>query len=124
MTKRTLSGLLVGLVLVGAAWGQTSDGVVTINGGRNTILMRAPSEAFVPAAPASSKLVKIYSNLGKGKNVYNAISGNGILGPDAGQPWPQSVGCGFRPKADHIVTEIQVGRDVCPGHEYAGGQFE
>ena len=41
--------------------------------------------------------------------MYNSISGYGILGPDAGQPWPQSVGCGFRPKADHTVTEIQVG---------------
>ena len=109
MTKRTLSGLLVGLMLVGAAWGQASDGVVTINGGRNTILMRAPSEPFVPAVRASSKLVTIYSNLGKGKNVYNAISGYGILGVDAGQPWPEWVGCGFRPKADHTVTEIQVG---------------
>ena len=110
MTKRMLSGWLVGLMLAGAAWGQAAnDGVITINGGRNTILMRAPSEPFVPAVRPSSKLVEIYSNLGKGSKVYNAISGYGILGPDAGQPWPQSVGCGFRPKADHTVTEIQVG---------------
>lgn len=109
MTDRMLSGLLVGLMLAGAAWGQAAnDGVITINGGRNTILMRAPSEPFVPAVTASSNLVKIYSNLGKGSQVYNAISGYGILGPDAGQPWPESVGCGFRPKADHTVTEIQV----------------
>ena len=114
MTKRTLSGFLVGLMLVGAAWGQTSDGVVTINGGRNTILMRAPSEPFVPAAE-SPKLVKIYSNLGTGSHVYNSIAGYGILGPDAGQPWPQSVGCGFRPKADHTVTEIQVGATYVQG---------
>ena len=114
MTKRTLSGLLVGLMLVGAAWGQASDGVVTINGGRNTILMRAPSEPFVPAAE-SPKLVKIYSNLGTGSHVYNSIAGYGILGPDAGQPWPQSVGCGFRPKADHMVTEIQVGATYVQG---------
>ena len=49
------------------------------------------------------------SNLGTGKNVYNGNAGVGILGPDTGQPWPQSVGCGFRPKANHVVTEIQVG---------------
>jgi hypothetical protein len=110
MKKRMLSGWLVGLALAGAAWGQAAnDGVITINGGRNTILMRAPSEPFVPAVRPSSKLVEIYSNLGKGSKVYNAISGYGILGPDAGQPWPQSVGCGFRPKANHTVTEIQVG---------------
>jgi hypothetical protein len=107
---RMLSGWLVGLMLAGAAWGQvTNDGVITINGGRNTILMQAPSEPSVPAVRPSSKLVVIYSNLGKGSKVYNAISGYGILGPDAGQPWPESVGCGFRPKADHMVTEIQVG---------------
>ena len=108
--RKRISGLLVGLgvlVLAGAVWGQASDGVVTINGGRNTILMRAPSEPFVPAAE-SSTLVKIYSNLGTGSHVYNSIAGYGILGPDAGQPWPESVGCGFRPKADHTVTEIQV----------------
>jgi len=69
----------------------------------------------VPATTASSKLVKIYSNLGKGSNVYNSIAGVGILGPDAGQPWPQSVGCGFRPKADHTVTEIQVGATYVQG---------
>jgi hypothetical protein len=103
-------------MLVSSAWGQAgSNGVVTINGGRNTILMRAPSEPFVPAVTEPSKLVKIYSTLGKGSNVYNAISGYGILGPDAGQPWPQSVGCGFRPKADHMVTEIQVGATYVQG---------
>jgi len=110
MTKRMLLGWLVGLALAGAAWGQAAnDGVITINGGRNTMLMRTPSGPFVPAVRPSSNLVEIYSNLGKGTKVYNAISGYGILGPDAGQPWPQSVGCGFRPKADHTVTEIQVG---------------
>ncbi len=101
---------MAGLMLAGAAWGQAAnDGAITINGGRNTILMRAPSEPIVPAVRPSANLVEIYSNLGKGSKVYNAISGYGILGVDAGQPWPEWVGCGFRPKADHTVTEIQVG---------------
>ncbi len=69
----------------------------------------------MPATTASSKLVKIYSNLGKGSNVYNSIAGVGILGPDGGQPWPQWMGCGFRPKADHTVTEIQVGATYVQG---------
>jgi|SRR5579863_359507 len=116
MRKKMLARLVVGLMLAGAAWAQAAgDGVVTINGGRNTILMRAPSEPFVPAVTESSKLVKIYSNLGTGSHVYNAIAGVGILGPDAGQPWPESVGCGFRPKADHMVTEIQVGATYVQG---------
>ena len=116
--RKRIFGLGVGLgvlALAGGVWGQASGGVVTINGGRNTILMRAPSEAFVPAVRASPKLVTIYSNLGKRKNVYNSIAGVGILGPDAGQPWPQWVGCGFRPKADHTVTEIQVGATYVQG---------
>jgi hypothetical protein len=116
--RKRIFGLGVGLgvlALAGGVWGQASGGVVTINGGRNTILMRTPSEPFVPATTALSKLVKIYSNLGKGSNVYNSIAGVGILGPDAGQPWPQWVGYGFRPKADHTVTEIQVGATYVQG---------
>jgi len=114
MRKRRLSGgfICLGMLVFAnlAVWAQASkDGVIAINGGRNTLLLRAPSQIFTPAVPPSSKLITIYSNLGRDKNVYNAIAGDGILGPDAGQPWPQSVGCGFRPKADHIVTEIQVG---------------
>jgi hypothetical protein len=54
-------------------------------------------------------LVTIYSNLGRGKKVYSVFSGSGILGKDAGQMLPQSVANGFKPKADHTVTEIQVG---------------
>jgi hypothetical protein len=93
-----------------AASAQTSnDGVIKLNGGRSAILMRAPSQPFMPAVRPSSKLVKIYSTLGKGNNVYSTLSGFGILGTGAGQPWPEMVGNGFRPKADHIVTEIQVG---------------
>src|SRR4029077_9390168 len=114
MTKRTLSGVLICLGMLvltnlAASAQASNDGVITINGGRNTVLMRAPWETITPSLPVSSNLVTIYSNLGRGTNAYNAIAGVGILGPDAGQPWPESVGNGFRPKADHIVTEIQVG---------------
>jgi hypothetical protein len=48
--RKRIFGLEVGLgvlALAGAVWGQASGGVVTINGGRNTILMRTPSEPFV-----------------------------------------------------------------------------
>jgi hypothetical protein len=120
MMRKMLSRVLVYLCILvaasAAASAQTSrDGVITINGGRNTVLMRAPSQIITPAVPASSKLVKIYSNLGKGSNVYNSVAGVGILGTDAGQPWPESVGSGFRPKADRIVTEIQVGATYVQG---------
>ena len=118
MKRGILFGLLLGVgtvALAGVAWGQGTDGVVTINGGRNAIFVGRPSESFTPAEDASSNLVTIYSNLGKGSKVYSKISGYGILGPDAGQPWPQSVGCGFKPKANHTVTEIQVGAGYVKG---------
>jgi len=120
MTKGMVSGLFIGLGMIlfanlAASAQAGSDGVITINGGRSTVLMRTPSQTITPAAPASSKLVKIYSNLGTGNNVYNAAVGYGIFGTDAGQPWPQSVGCGFRPKADHTVTEVQVGATYLQG---------
>jgi hypothetical protein len=112
MTRRVLWVLVgLGVFVLGnaAAWAQASDdGIITINGGRTTVLMKAPAQSFIPATPVPSKLVTIYSNLGTGKNVYNGSVGYGILGRHAGQPWPQWVGCGFRPKADHIVTEVQV----------------
>jgi len=113
--KRTLSALLLcgaALVLTTlAASAQASpDGVIAINGGRDTVLMKAPARTFAPAVAPSSKLVKIYSNLGTGNYVYNGSGGNGILGNNvSGQLYPEWVGCGFRPKADHTVTEIQVG---------------
>src|ERR1700686_2083418 len=114
MSKRKLSGMLICLGMlvlanVSASAQASDDGVIKINGGRNAILMRAPSQPFTSAVPLSSKLGTIYSTLGKGKNVYSTLSGVGILGTDTGQMLPEMGGNGFRPKADHVVTEIQVG---------------
>ena len=88
------------LLASAAAWAQGGEMELSlINGGETTVLMKAPSQTFVPAVAPSPELVTIYSNLGKGNSVYNAIAGYGILGTDAGQPWPQWVGCdsGRRP---------------------------
>ena len=67
------------------------------------------SLTLTAAAQPPSQLVKIYSTLGKGGHVYSTLSGYGILGTDTGQMLPQMVANGFRPKADHVVTEVQVG---------------
>lgn len=79
MVKRTLSGSLVclGMLIFAqvAASAQTQDGAITINGGSTTIYMKAPTRTVAPAIP--SKLVKIYSNLGTGSNVYNPSVGGG-----------------------------------------------
>jgi len=87
----------------------TGNGVAIINGGRNAIYTKVPSHVSTPSVPSDPQLVKIYSNLGTGKNVYNGIGGYGILGKNAGQPWPESVARGFRPTANHTVTEIDLG---------------
>jgi hypothetical protein len=112
MVKRTGAGFLVGLamlVLAGLAVGQTAKDVITINGGRTTVFMKVPSQTAAAARP-SAGLVTIYSNLGTGSNVYNAIAGTGVLGRNVpGQPRPEWLANGFTPTADHTVKEIQVG---------------
>jgi hypothetical protein len=85
------------------------DGVVTLNGGRKTVLIKPQASRVVPAAPAPSNLITIYSNLSTSDHAYNAISGAGILGPDAGQPWPQWAASAFTPTADHTMKEVEVG---------------
>src|SRR5277367_728502 len=117
MVRKAVSGLFIWLVFASlAAWAQTSnDGVIELNGGRNAILRRAPAQEITPAESAPAQLTKIYSTLGKGSHVYSVLSGTGILGTDAGQPWPQKVANGFKPKADYLVTEVQVGATYLQG---------
>jgi len=83
--------------------------VITINGGKNAIFVGPQSHSITPALTPTAGLVPIYTNLGQGSNVYDAIAGSGILGKDAGQPRPQWAACGFTPTADHTVLEIKVG---------------
>jgi hypothetical protein len=114
MTNRIVSGLFIVLGIsvfanLAASAQASRNGVIRINGGRSAILRMAPGQPLTPAVLPPSKLVKIYSTLGKGDNVYSTLSGFGILGTNTGQMLPEMVGNGFRPKADHVVTEVQVG---------------
>jgi hypothetical protein len=77
------------------------DGVITINGGKDTVLMNPWSTTITAPEPLSPKLVTIYSNLGTDNNVYNAGAGTGIVGPDAGQLYSERVGNAFQAEADH-----------------------
>lgn len=90
-------------------------GTVIINGGRNAIFIRPPIYQASPPNTLPAGVVTIYSNLGKGDKTYNAISGVGILGPNAGQPWPQSVGTAFTPTQNHLVQAVQVGATYVQG---------
>lgn len=116
--NRSRSFIILGLLLLLglSAWAQApQDGVITINGGKETVLMKPWSTTITSAEPAPPGLVKIYSTLGTGNNVYNANAGNGIVGPDAGQMFPEWVGNAFLADADHVVTVIQVGATYVSG---------
>jgi len=105
-----IGSALVVLALASLATAQTaSDGTITINGGRNAIFVKPPTFSTLHHQNLPEKSVVIYSNLGQGDQVYNSISGVGILGPDAGQPLPEAVATAFTPTADHLVQGVSVG---------------
>lgn len=117
-----LSSVIIGIAFVVITLAVLStaqianDNTVTINGGRNTIFLKPPTYSISHSAALPAGVITIYSNLGKGSNVYNAISGVGILGPNVpGQPLPQSVGTAFTPTADHLVQAVQVGATYVQG---------
>jgi hypothetical protein len=109
--KRSFLMVCASVCLIASlAWGQPAkDGVIAINGGKQAVYVKAPTYHGAAEPQDSEKLVTIYSNLGKGDNAYNAISGSGVLGKDAGQPWPQWVASSFIPKSNRVVTKISVG---------------
>jgi hypothetical protein len=116
MTNKTRSLIPAALLLASVtSLAQTqSNGVITINGGRNAIFVKTPTQLPAPP-PVDPQLVTIYSNLGTGSHVYNAIAGLGILGKDAGQSFPQWSAFSFIPTADHTVTQIRVGASHVSG---------
>ena len=106
-----LAGCAVLLLAAMGLYAQAmKDGVITINGGKTTVYMKAGPGVITPAAPHAAGLVTIYSNLGTGTNVYNSFAGTGVLGRDVpGEPRPEWLAFAFTPTAEHTVTQIQVG---------------
>jgi len=114
-TIRHRSSVIIGIALVVitlatlATAQNASDGTVTINGGRNAIFVKPPTFSTLNYQKFPGNSVLIYSNLGRGDQVYNSISGVGILGKDAGQPLPQAVATAFTPTTDQVVQGVSVG---------------
>jgi len=106
---------IMGLSSLTAPAQSSEDGVVVLNGGGRTLFSKPPTHSNVPSPPLPPGVVTIYSNLGTGDQTYNAIAGVGILGPDAGQPWPEEVGSTFIPTADHLVQAVRVGATYVQG---------
>jgi len=98
-----------------AAAQSVKDSVITINGGKDAVFMKAPTHVSSPDKFDPARLVTIYSNLGTGNEVYSAGAGVGVLGKNAGQPHPQWSAFGFTPTADHTVNAIRVGVSYVSG---------
>jgi hypothetical protein len=88
----------------------SKEGIVTINGAKQTVLMNGQSD-FHPAGQHSAKLKTFYSNLGTGNDVYDSGEGWTISGDDSevgteywlAMPWRKLAdGC------DCIITQIDV----------------
>ncbi len=92
-----------------------STNIVTLNGGRTVLNLGVKPQTIVPSQPFPAKAVTIYSNLGTKNYRYNPDAAVGILGRNAGQPWPQAVGNGFTPVVDHVVQGIQLGLGYVQG---------
>jgi len=116
LQKKILSTLICLFISSLAAAQATHDGVTTINGGRTTIYLKGAPQKITTATPTPAGLVKIFSNLGTGSNVYNSFAGTGVLGQNVpGQPFPEWLGFAFTPAADHLVQVIQVGATYVSG---------
>ena len=118
LQKRTLPTVVFAFLLIAslAAAQATHEGVTTINGGRSTIYLKGAPQTITPAAQPSAGLIKIFSNLGSGSNVYDPVAGTGVLGRNVpGQPRPEWLAFAFTPVADHVVQQIQVGATYVSG---------
>ena len=118
-TTRIVSFCLVTLLTITAAAQSGKEGVVIINGGSRAVFVKPPVRLQEPAA-SHPKGVIIYSNLGKGDQAYNPNSGVGIVGPGAGQLFPEAVGIPFTPKGNHLVQAIQVAATYVSGTNQMG----
>ncbi len=103
----------IGLAQTGFAQ-TTKNNVIIINGGRNAIYTKTPT-TIASSYPELAKLNVIYNLLGPANDRYSSFSGVGILGVNAGQPWPERVANGFVPTADSIVTAVAVGASHVSG---------
>jgi hypothetical protein len=120
VNKKLVSmGLCLGIVTLASLTTLAQDnpqsrGIVTINGGRQTVVLRGQSKVVTPAPPEPN-LKKIYSNLGTGTNVYNCCSGWTMSGPTSliGHEWDTATA--FTPKTAATLVRIRVAIEYVAG---------
>lgn len=120
MKRATLCmGLALAIVAL-ASVAFAAENAITINGGGQTVLMKAPSVKVNQPYRHDPKLKTIYTNLGTGNDVYQSGTGWTISGSGSvvGELWTQ--GCAFKPKANHTITKIEVGFTYVTGDPNSG----
>src|SRR5579864_2658652 len=112
-------GLALAIVAL-ASVAFAAENAITINGGGQTVLMKAPSVKVNQPYRHDPKLKTIYTDLGTGTDVYISSTGWTISGSasQAGELWTQ--GCAFVPKANHTVTAVKVGFTYVTGSPNSG----
>jgi len=113
MKKETLARTLLcqviltvtGVTLLAANSGD--GGVISFRGTPSWAMATRPSTIMRPMDPTSAKLFTIFSNLGKGKNVYTDNVGWDVAGADSGvtEEW---IAMPFTPTSNAEVTQISV----------------
>jgi hypothetical protein len=95
------------LVAVTAQAWQSREGIIRINGGSMTIALDAKSQPIEQTSAEPISLVKIYSDLGTGTNVYLPNIGWSVTGPDisGGQV---ATATPFTPKRNFNLVLIKV----------------
>jgi len=111
MVKKSFTRVSLCLLVLAfsvTALAASKEGIVTINGGRQTVRMNPPTNARVAPAHRDAKLKTIYSNLGTGTDLYYCCEGWTISGTSSPVGEAQWIGAPFTPTKAAKVTKIDV----------------
>jgi len=111
MKRSSISWLLLCVALLTVAPGtltaQAGQGIVRINGGRVTVALHPNLQKVEQSVEDSASLVKIYSDLGTGTNVYLPGIGWSVTGPEVAGGKVDSA-TPFTPKRNFNLVLIKV----------------
>jgi hypothetical protein len=97
------------------------DEVVTSSDGRMTFVPKRPvpgqAQSSTRSAASSAALVTVFNNIGKAypKGSYSCCDGYIVAGPDSPSGPEAWVAAAFTPRANHVVTEVEVALSVQGG---------
>ena len=97
------------------------DEVVTSSDGKMMFVPKrtvsGQTQPVARSAPSSAALVTLFNNIGKAypKGSYSCCDGYIVAGPDISSGPEAWVAAAFTPRADHVVTEVEVALSVQGG---------